>query len=322
VLVDLEVILSCGIQYNAPASKSLWDKWKLFWEDLPKYGHVSYKYYALFSSPRSAYCHRFEMKRPSRKMQDHTRSVREDLPEKRWKSSRTHATDRFAAPVPTRSDSSNSSPSIAVVDDHASIADSLAYALQGELGEFQVVPISCLENIVAQLIDLAPAVVIVDWQLNNGRAPRDVQSGVQLIQDVAKKLPKTRWILFTAYPRAYVIKEALAAGIMGCVSKSAGYKELVAAVLDVVNGKRHFCSESQEALTDMSTPSADFNTTERDILKLLAQGKEPKEIAKGVGLTVKSVHNCIGALRKKLGVVSMVDLAKCAEERGIVPPRT
>jgi DNA-binding NarL/FixJ family response regulator len=310
------------IQYSDRTRVSLWDKWKFFREDLPKVGHVSYKYSALISSYVSPIATALKSRGAGGKCRA-PKSVSSGTSSRKKMEKFPNPCHRpIAAPVPTRSDSSNPSPSIAVVDDHASIADSLAYALQGELGEFQVLPISNLDHIAARLVELSPAVVIVDWQLSGGRTQCDVQSGIELIKGVAPKLPKTRWILFTAYPRAYVIKEALAAGIMGCVSKSAGYKELVAAVLDVVNGKRHFCSESQEALTDISTTSADLNTTERDILKLLAQGKEPKEIAKGVGLTVKSVHNYISVLRKKLGVVSMVDLAKSAEDRGIVPPRT
>lgn len=207
---------------------------------------------------------------------------------------------------------------IVVVDDHASVADSVAYALQSELNSYQLIAVSTLSGAEQKLIRLKPVAGIVDWQLS--AVSGGATSGIDLIRRVSLRLPETRWILFTAFPRAYVLKEGIAAGVAGCVSKSAGYSELVDAIRSAIAGRQYFCEESQRALVGLAGQHVPINASETDILRLLARGHEPKEIADRLGLSVKSVHNYLSGLRHKTGVASMVALARYAERRGIAAP--
>src|ERR1700712_5071229 len=117
----------------------------------------------------------------------------------------------------------------AIVDDHRAVADIVGYALQTRL------PVSCIgrfysvEEARIKLPILSPMVVITDWRIGQ-------QSSLSLISELADKMPQTKWLLFTAWPTSSVLREMLAVGIHGCVSKSSDYQELADALDKLLKG--------------------------------------------------------------------------------------
>ena len=140
---------------------------------------------------------------------------------------------------------------------------------------------------------------------------------------LATSLPQTRWLLYTAFPSAYVVRIAVEAGAHGCVSKGASHVELVKACRELLAGGSYFCSESAKALRVVManrSRDAELNSTEQKILHYVADGMEPKDISLCVGVAVGTVRNYMVQIRQKLGVASMVNLAKYAVEHGLAPP--
>jgi len=207
---------------------------------------------------------------------------------------------------------------IAIIDDHASIAKSMALALGAELPRFTILNSSDIANVSMWLAEKQPSIGIVDWRLGTPR-PNVPETGSDVIRQSTAVSPHTKWILFTAHPTPFVLKDAIAAGISGCVAKTAEYTELLRAILTVMDGRKYFCPESQQALANLAI-DLDVSQTEREILRAIAEGLEPKEIADRTGLAVKTVYNSLNALRQKLGVSSMVALANFAVDHGIAPP--
>lgn len=206
-------------------------------------------------------------------------------------------------------------PHIVVIDDHRSIADTMAWALQQELQRFKVVGLSNPQEAIAAIRDFKPAAVIVDWQLESGPT---AMTGCDLKRVAHASSPDTRWVLFTAHATPFVIKQAIEGGMSACVSKEKSYSELVSAVVAAMDGRRYFCETCQAALSDVLTAS-ELTPSERSVLREIAQGKEPKEIAEQTGLALKTVYNTLNILRQKSGCSSMVDLAQFAVDRGIAP---
>ena len=144
-----------------------------------------------------------------------------------------------------------------------------------------------------------------------------------LPRELARLLPQTRWLLYTAFPSAWVVRIALEAGAHGCVSKGASHLELVKACQELLAGGSYFCPESAKALrTVMANRArdAELNSTEQKILLHVAGGMEPKDIAICVGVEVGTVRNYMVQIRQKLRLTSMVDIAKYAVEHGLAPP--
>ena len=193
----------------------------------------------------------------------------------------------------------------------------MGYALQTQLPVKCVARFHSIAEAKDQLPQFNPRVVITDWRLGE-------ESGASLVRELKGKMPETRWLLFTAWPTPSVLREALPAGIHGCVSKSADYEELAHAMSELLNGGSYFCKESLKSLgetIDSTNRSVHLTETERAILRCVAEGLEPKEIAGEIKLTAKTVHNYLVIIRQKLSLGSMVDLARFAVDQGIARPR-
>jgi DNA-binding NarL/FixJ family response regulator len=119
------------------------------------------------------------------------------------------------------------------------------------------------------------------------------------------------------------VRVAVEAGAHGCVSKGASHAELVNACRELLAGGSYFCPAGAKALRLVlanRSRDAELNSTEQKILRLVAEGMEPKDIAECVGVEVGTVRNYMVQIRQKIGVTSMVNLAKYAVEHGFAPP--
>jgi DNA-binding NarL/FixJ family response regulator len=201
----------------------------------------------------------------------------------------------------------------AIVDHRRSLAQMIAVALEATLGLTCAAKCASVEEAETNLVEAKPRLVILDWRLG------DVCGG-DLIRRYASKLPRTRWLLFTATPTATVLKEAAAAGIHGAVSKTADYAELIHAIERLLAGGLYYCSACMLALTK-AWQGVDLRLqltqTECAVLSHISRGLEAKAIAAELNLSIKTVHNTIASIRAKSGTGSMVEMAKFAEREGI-----
>ena len=203
-----------------------------------------------------------------------------------------------------------------LVEDHPGIAEALGFALCAQLPLRLVAHCDRVHKAIAVCREMKPALVIFDWRMPEAE-------GVELLRSLASELPQTRWLLYTAFPSAFVVRTAVEAGAHGCVSKGASHLELVKACQELLAGGSYFCPESAKALrlTMMNrSRDAELNSTEQKILRYVAEGMEPKDISLSVGVAVGTVRNSMVQIRQKLGVASMVNLAKYAVDHGLAPP--
>lgn len=207
--------------------------------------------------------------------------------------------------------------SFVIVDDHKAVVDSLAYALERRKRMACLGKHYSIADAIAKLPSSAPDVVILDWRLGDG-------AGSELLKHSVLAQKHTKWLLCTATPTAYVLREALAAGVNGCVAKSCNFEEVATAVKTLAGGQNYFCKASQGAMvTSLTTSGQKLNATEVSVLRLVARGLEPKSIAAELDLSEKTIYNNLGFIRGRLKSSgaggSMVDLARFAREQGIVP---
>jgi len=207
--------------------------------------------------------------------------------------------------------------SLVLVEDHAGVAEALGFALCAQLPLQLASHCDRVHKAVPICREIKPALVIFDWRMPEGE-------GVELLRVLAKSLPETKWLLYTAHPSAWVVRTAIEAGAHGCVSKGASHAELLKACRELLAGGNYFCPESAKSLHLIManrSKAAELNTTEQKILRCVAEGMEPKDIALSVGVAVGTVRNYMVQIRQKLGIASMVDLAKYAVEHGLAPPQ-
>ncbi len=130
-------------------------------------------------------------------------------------------------------------------------------------------------------------------------------------------------LILTAYAAAYV-RGLMGAGVAGYVLKDEATEVVVSAVRTVVRGGTWFSRPVAEKLARMETSEAaqvevsDLTDREREILRLMAEGKDNAGIAAELNLAEQTVRNYVSRIYTKLGVDTRVQAVVWARERGLV----
>ncbi|MHB8855694.1 MAG: response regulator [Bellilinea sp.] len=126
---------------------------------------------------------------------------------------------------------------------------------------------------------------------------------------------------------AYVI-EALRKGASGYVLKDATANELIQAIRIVASGQRYLSSPfSERAIsayiqrvkTGSLEPYDTLTTREREILQLVAEGRNSAEIAQRLSISPRTVEAHRASLNRKLDIHSQADLIRLAMKKGLLP---
>jgi DNA-binding NarL/FixJ family response regulator len=164
---------------------------------------------------------------------------------------------------------------------------------------------------------LAPDVVL----LNLTSASHGSRS---LISALRSACPRTRVIALTHSPGTEFIQEVLAAGAAGCLTKDCASDELLTAIRTVFDAKVYLSPPIAEAVVSgyvlrgrSSSRSAPLSAREKQILRLIADGENTKQIAATVGVSAKTIETHRRRMMQKLGVHSIAALTKYALREGI-----
>lgn len=193
---------------------------------------------------------------------------------------------------------------VAVVDDHALVADGVAALLREEPG-LVVVGVARTVGSAAALIEREqPDVVVCDVQLG-------AESGFSLVDLCPSGRPA--FVMYSSHDHASYHRAAFEAGAAAFVLKSADSAELVAAVRTAAAGQRSFPVREPGA-----TRSSSSLPTEREleIIEHVAAGLSNEGIAGALGIQAKTVEGHLRALFHRVRVTSRTELVLRAIEEG------
>ena len=209
---------------------------------------------------------------------------------------------------------------LVLADDHAMMREGLK-SMIGKESDMQVVGEA--EN-GKQTLDLvrkvAPHVVVMDIAMPD-------LNGIEATRKILKAKPTIKVVGLSGHPNRELVREMLKAGACAYVLKSRAYNELVRAIREVMNGKKYLSPDIARGVVDeyieMSSSSGRnpafvvLTDREREILQLLAEGKSTKDIADGLGISVKTVETHRLNVMEKLNLHSVAELTKYAIREGI-----
>ncbi len=142
--------------------------------------------------------------------------------------------------------------------------------------------------------------------------------GLEATRRILHSLPETKIVILTMHDDERFVARARQAGAAGYVLKDAGVDELVSTVARVGAGE-NLLGEPAEPLDD------DLTAREREVLRLVLEGKKNVEIAGIMNRSVHTVRTHRAHLMRKLGIHSASDWVDAAERCGIVacatPPK-
>ena len=152
-----------------------------------------------------------------------------------------------------------------------------------------------------------PHLIILDINLPDG-------SGINAVGKIKEKSPHTRVLLCTAYVSDEHVVDALRSGADGFVEKTNTWAEFIEAVERVSRGERYFYARAAAASPAGGRPLRSevalarigaLSAREREVLKLVANGKSSKDIAAALGICVGTINVHRANLMKKLGATNI-----------------
>lgn len=200
---------------------------------------------------------------------------------------------------------------VIIADDHCMVAQGVARLID-ESGAAQVVAMATTIAESSALVQkYRPAVLLLDVAMPDG-------DGLEAIPKLLAASPETRVIVLTMYAEANVIRRAVSQGAHGFLLKSASADDLVMALQVVVGGNTFICSEATNICKQQKEVPVSLTPREREVLRLIVEGKTIKEIADELCLGFETIHSYTKYLRQKLGCNNTASLVRIAITRGLV----
>ena len=184
-----------------------------------------------------------------------------------------------------------------VVDDHPVVRGGVIAVLEGESDMRIVGSASSAEELFSSVGSSNPDVVLLDLALPG-------MSGIEAVGRLARRHPASRVVVFSARDDDVAILEAMRAGARGYVVKGAPGDEIVRAIREVQAGNTHLHGPAASAIArELRSPRpADALTPrEREVLRLVSEGLQNKQIAKSLGIAERTAKYHIRQIMTKLG---------------------
>jgi DNA-binding NarL/FixJ family response regulator len=148
-------------------------------------------------------------------------------------------------------------------------------------------------------------------------------SGADLITRIKAHRPTLPVLVLSMHNEPQVATRMLRSGASGYITKDCDPEILLAAMRKVAGGGKYIAPDLAEKMVFQVTATDDrplhslLSERERDVLRMLTQGKVVKEIAEQLAISNKTVSTYKNRLMEKLNVSTMADLMRYAMEHGL-----
>ena len=210
---------------------------------------------------------------------------------------------------------------ILLVDDHTLFRQGIRTLLSGEPDLEVVGEVGNAGDAVTLAEQLRPDVVLMDIGMAG-------MSSFEATRQIRKQRPETRVVFLSMYDDEDYLAEAVEIGASGYVLKESPAEQLVNALREVYRGGNYLSPRLLARLVDdfrtlgrspaRQTRFGTLTKREREITKLLAEGKSVKEVAASFDLSVKTVEAHKFNLMRKLNIHNKAQLVQYAIQKKII----
>lgn len=204
---------------------------------------------------------------------------------------------------------------IVIVDDQKLFVESLAYIIEARASDISVVGTAENGEKAIELADeVHPDIVLMDVRM-------DGMDGVEATRIIHEHHPEIAILMLTTFPDDEYVHAALGQGAIGYLLKNRPLSELITAIRGVKDGIMqidpavsaaifHGPEESWQSQDEIEALVQTLTRREREVLFLLLQAHDTRQIASSMDVAIQTVRNYISSIYTKLHVSDRMDLVK------------
>ena len=187
-----------------------------------------------------------------------------------------------------------------IVDDDAGMRDSLSFVLRK--ADIASEAYSSGPSLLEALDGETPGCLVVDFQMPE-------MSGLKMMAEIRNSHGQVPFVLITGHGSVPIAVEAMKLGAITVIEKPFHHQVLLDSVRELMTlaKQRHDTREKKKGIADRMKL---LTEREREITDLVVDGVLTKQIAKMLGISVKTVEVHRSHITKKLGVESIAQLVK------------
>jgi DNA-binding NarL/FixJ family response regulator len=203
---------------------------------------------------------------------------------------------------------------VLVADDHPILRDGLRAILNEKNMELVGEASDGLQAI--KLCEkLTPDIAVLDVSM-------PLLNGIDAAREIRKVSPKTKIMILTVHTEERYFQAALRAGVSGYVLKSKSASNLMQAIDAAINGGVYLSPCVPKAVVNAylssDAPTDPLSLREREVLQLIAEGKNVKEIGNLLGISTKTAESHRANIMHKLGIHDVAGLVCHAIREGLI----
>ena len=206
-----------------------------------------------------------------------------------------------------------------LVDDHPIVREGVRSYLSSQRSILVVGEAADSKEALRKVKRLSPHVIVVDVSLP------DLDGG-ELARRLRRAAPKAKIVAFSIHASEEYVVRMARCGVHGYVMKDKPTALLLKAILRVSQGGLHFPPDMADAIlapeakpSQAQTGIAALTSREREVLALLAEGLANKEVARRLGISVRTAETHREHLSHKLNIMTVAGLTKYAIQQGLTP---
>ncbi|MFA6091462.1 MAG: response regulator transcription factor [Elusimicrobiota bacterium] len=204
-----------------------------------------------------------------------------------------------------------------LVDDHPVIREGVRAYLSSQASIEVIGEASDGPEALGKVKKLSPDVIIMDVSL-------PVMDGGELAKRLRQIVPRSKLLAFSIHAAEEYVVRMARCGVHGYVMKDEPTEHLLGAIRHVFKGGLHFPADMADAILapGMKASSAEESASalterERQVLSLLAEGSTNKEVARKLGISVRTAETHRDHLSRKLKISTVAGLTKYAIQHGL-----
>lgn len=209
-------------------------------------------------------------------------------------------------------------PRVLIVEDHGLVRAGLRAMLE-QLGVVVVGEAADGREALERIAELEPAVVLMDVSMPG-------LNGLEAMRRALKADPRLKVLIVSMHADKEYVRQALEAGAAGYLLKSADPAELEQAIAAVGRGELWLSpaighSVSEELVQGLKgAPRGALSPRQREVLQLISEGQSTRQIARRLGVSVKTVETHRAHIMERLDIRHVAGLTRYAIRSGLVSP--